>query len=277
MTFFCHRIVKRQQEDCNMAILEVKNLQKKFGDLTVLKGVDFSLEKGQTLAVIGASGGGKTTLLRCLNFLEIPTKGQIFVNGKIIFDADDERTLTEKEIRQNRLNFGLVFQNFNLFPQYTAFQNIALAPKLLAKEKPEFAGKKKAIYDEIDKKSLEILNRVGLSDKKDFYPHQLSGGQQQRVAIARALVLSPSVLFFDEPTSALDPELTGEVLKVIKQLAEEEMTMVIVTHEMQFAREVADHVLFMDEGIIAEQGSPEEIFTNPKNARTKAFLGRYES
>lgn len=260
-----------------MAILEVKNLQKKFGDLTVLKGVDFSLEKGQTLAVIGASGGGKTTLLRCLNFLEIPTKGQIFVNGKIIFDADDERTLTEKEIRQNRLNFGLVFQNFNLFPQYTAFQNIALAPKLLAKEKPEFAGKKKAIYDEIDKKSLEILNRVGLSDKKDFYPHQLSGGQQQRVAIARALVLSPSVLFFDEPTSALDPELTGEVLKVIKQLAEEEMTMVIVTHEMQFAREVADHVLFMDEGIIAEQGSPEEIFTNPKNARTKAFLGRYES
>lgn len=260
-----------------MAILEVKNLQKRFGETTVLKGVDFALEKGQTLAVIGASGGGKTTLLRCLNFLEIPTKGQIIVNGNVIFDADDERTLTEKEIRQNRLNFGLVFQNFNLFPQYTAFGNIALAPKLLAKERADFAGNKKVIYDEIEKKSLEILNRVGLSDKKDFYPHQLSGGQQQRVAIARALVLSPAVLFFDEPTSALDPELTGEVLKVIKQLAEEEMTMVIVTHEMQFAREVADYVLFMDEGVIAEQGTPEEIFAHPKNARTKAFLGRYEA
>ena len=259
-----------------MALLEVIDLHKYFGKTEVLKGINFSMEKGETLSVIGASGGGKTTLLRCLNFLEIPTKGKILVNGNCIFDANDERTLSEKEIRQNRLNFGLVFQNFNLFPQYTALDNVSLALKLQAKERPDYKEKRREILKEIDEKSHGILERVGLSDKKDLYPHQLSGGQQQRVAIARALVLQPAVLFFDEPTSALDPELTGEVLKVIKQLAEEEMTMVIVTHEMNFAKEVSDQVIFMDEGLVAEQGTPDEVFGNPKNARTKAFLGNYK-
>ena len=237
-----------------MAILEVKNLQKKFGDLTVLKGVDFSLEKGQTMAVIGASGGGKTTLLRCLNFLEIPTKGQILVNGNIIFDADDERTLSEKEIRQNRLNFGLVFQNFNLFPQYTAFQNIALAPKLLAKERPDFAGNKKAIFDEIDEKSLEILSRVGLSDKKDFYPHQLSGGQQQRVAIARALAFRPAIILADEPTGNLDSKTGQDVLSLLKISAEKYgQTIVMITHNDEIAQ-TADRIIRIEDGrIVAER------------------------
>ena len=240
-----------------MALLEVIDLHKYFGKTEVLKGINFSMEKGETLSVIGASGGGKTTLLRCLNFLEIPTKGKILVNGNCIFDANDERTLSEKEIRQNRLNFGLVFQNFNLFPQYTALDNVSLALKLQAKERPDYKEKRREILKEIDEKSHGILERVGLSDKKDLYPHQLSGGQQQRVAIARALVLQPAVLFF-------------------KQLAEEEMTMVIVTHEMNFAKEVSDQVIFMDEGLVAEQGTPDEVFGNPKNARTKAFLGNYK-
>ena len=258
-----------------MALLEVTDLHKSFGNTEVLKGINFSMEKGETLSVIGASGGGKTTLLRCMNFLEIPTKGVIRVAGDVIFDADDEKSLSDEEIRQNRLHFGLVFQNFNLFPQYTAFENTALAPKLQAKERKDFKENKKTILKEINEKCRDILNRVGLSDKMDLYPHQLSGGQQQRVAIARALALTPEILFFDEPTSALDPELTGEVLKVIQQLADEDMTMVIVTHEMNFAREVSDNIIFMDKGVIAEYGTPEEVFEHPKNERTRAFLGSY--
>ena len=258
-----------------MSLLEVIDLHKSFGKSEVLKGIDFSMEKGETLSVIGASGGGKTTLLRCMNFLEIPTKGVIKVDGKAIFDSNDPKSLTDEEIRQSRLHFGLVFQNFNLFPQYTAFQNTSLAPKLQAKERKDYKENRKAILNEIEERCRDILEQVGLSDKMDLYPHQLSGGQQQRVAIARALALKPEILFFDEPTSALDPELTGEVLKVIQQLADEHMTMVIVTHEMSFAREVSDTIIFMDKGIIAECGTPQEVFENPKNERTKAFLGSY--
>ena len=256
-----------------MALLEVKDLYKNFGNVEVLKGISFSLEKGQTLSLIGPSGGGKTTLLRCMNFLEIPTKGKITVNNKVIYNTEDEKRYTDEEIRQNRLHFGLVFQNFNLFPQYTALQNVTLALKLQAKTREDFKSNKKAINEEIMKKGRAILKRVGLEDKMDNYPHQLSGGQQQRVAIARALILAPEVLFFDEPTSALDPELTGEVLKVIRQLAEEKMTMVIVTHEMKFAKEVSEKIIFMSDGVIAEEGTPEEVFEHPKNDRTKAFLG----
>ena len=258
-----------------MALLEVTGLHKSFGKTEVLKGIDFSMEKGETLSVIGASGGGKTTLLRCMNFLEIPTKGVIRVDGKTIFDASDPKSLSDEEIRQNRLHFGLVFQNFNLFPQYTALENTALAPKLQGKERSDYKANRKAILEEIYEKCVAILTDVGLKDKMDLYPHQLSGGQQQRVAIARALALTPEILFFDEPTSALDPELTGEVLRVISQLAQEDMTMVIVTHEMGFAREVSDKVIFMDQGVIAESGTPEEVFEHPKNERTKAFLGNY--
>ncbi len=258
-----------------MALLEVKDLKKSFGELQVLRGVSFSMERGETLSVIGPSGGGKTTLLRCLNFLEIPTGGQIRIGGKTLFDAADERTLSESEIRRNRLHFGLVFQNFNLFPQYTALQNVALAPKLQAKSGDK-AGRR-AVNAQIDARCAELLRRVGLGDKLDFYPHQLSGGQQQRVAIARAMALTPEVLFFDEPTSALDPELTGEVLRVIRQLAEEKMTMVVVTHEMSFAEAVSDQVLFIDGGVIAEQGSPEQVFRHPRSERTKQFLRAYES
>ena len=258
-----------------MALLEVKDLKKSFGELQVLRGVSFSMEQGETLSVIGPSGGGKTTLLRCLNFLEIPTGGQIRIGGKTLFDAADERTLSESEIRRNRLHFGLVFQNFNLFPQYTALQNVALAPKLQAKSGDK-AGRR-AMNAQIDARCAELLRRVGLGDKLDFYPHQLSGGQQQRVAIARAMALTPEVLFFDEPTSALDPELTGEVLRVIRQLAEEKMTMVVVTHEMSFAEAVSDQVLFIDGGVIAEQGSPEQVFRHPQSERTKQFLRAYES
>ncbi len=256
-----------------MALLEVKDLYKNFGNVEVLKGISFSLEKGQTLSLIGPSGGGKTTLLRCMNFLEIPTKGKITVNNKVIYNTEDEKRYTDEEIRQNRLHFGLVFQNFNLFPQYTALQNVTLALKLQAKTREDFKSNKKAINEEIMQKGRAILKRVGLEEKMDNYPHQLSGGQQQRVAIARALILAPEVLFFDEPTSALDPELTGEVLKVIRQLAEEKMTMVIVTHEMKFAKEVSEKIIFMSDGVIAEEGTPEEVFEHPKNNRTKAFLG----
>ena len=217
-----------------MALLEVTNLHKNFDQLQVLKGIRFSLEKGQTLSVIGPSGGGKTTLLRCLNFLEMPTQGKIVINGQqgpqVLFDSDGGKELSPAQIRQNRLHFGLVFQNFNLFPQYTALQNVSLAPRLQAKARPEYRQDRRAAEQAILDKSVELLRRVGLGDKLDFYPHQLSGGQQQRVAIARALALTPDVLFFDEPTSALDPELTGEVLNVIRQLAQEDMTMVIVTH-----------------------------------------------
>ena len=250
-----------------MSILEVKNLKKNFGSLEVLKGIDFSLEKGEALAMIGASGSGKTTLLRCLNFLERPTHGQIIVNDKIIFDADDNKSLGDAQIRKNRLHFGMVFQSFNLFPQYTALRNCTLARELMAKERPDFKENKKQILAEIQAEGEALLESVGLKEKMDFYPH--------RVAIARALMLQPDILCFDEPTSALDPELTGEVLKVIRGLADRHTTMVIVTHEMKFARDVSDKVLFLDQGTIAEYGTPEQVFEHPKEERTRQFLERY--
>ena len=257
-----------------MSILEVKNLKKNFGSLEVLKGIDFSLEKGEALAMIGASGSGKTTLLRCLNFLERPTHGQIIVNNKVIFDADDNKSLGDAQIRKNRLHFGMVFQSFNLFPQYTALRNCTLARELMAKERPDFKENKKKIMDEITAEGEALLESVGLKEKMNYYPHQLSGGQQQRVAIARALMLQPDILCFDEPTSALDPELTGEVLKVIKDIAKEGITMIIVTHEMSFASDAANRVIFMAGGVVVEEGKPDEIFSNPKEERTKQFLER---
>ncbi len=256
-----------------MAILEVRNLKKNFGELEVLKGIDFSLEKGDVMAVIGSSGNGKTTLLRCINFLETPNEGEIIVNGETLFDASQKNSASESDIRKKRLHFGLVFQNFNLFPQYTVLGNVMLAKELLEKENPDYKKNKKQIKAEIEAEARELLAEVGLSDKLDFYPHQLSGGQQQRVAIARALALKPDILCFDEPTSALDPELTGEVLKVIKSLADSNMTMIVVTHEMSFARDVANKIIFMDEGKILEEGSPEEIFENPKHERVREFIG----
>lgn len=241
-----------------MPILEVKNIKKGFGDTDVLKGVSFSMERGQVLAIIGSSGSGKTTLLRCLNFLETPDEGEIWVNGKLLTGEN----LSDDQIRQNRLHFGLVFQNFNLFPQYTALENIMLAPNLLKKGTPA----------QIRENAMSLLGRVGLSHKADAYPYQLSGGQQQRVAIARALALQPEVLCFDEPTSALDPELTGEVLKVIRSLKGRDNTMVVVTHEMEFARSVADVVIYMADGVIEEFGTPEEVFGNPRSEKTRNFL-----
>ncbi len=258
-----------------MAILEVQQLGKNFGVLEVLQGIDFSLEQGESLAIIGSSGSGKTTLLRCLNFLERPDQGRIIVNDTVIFDARDPSTQRESEVRKKRLHFGLVFQNFNLFPQYTALENVVLAPRLLAKGQPDLMKGSGTLMKDIEKKGRALLDQVGLTDKLDAYPHMLSGGQQQRVAIARALALEPDILCFDEPTSALDPELTGEVLKVIRALASRDTTMVIVTHEMDFARSVADRVLFMDEGAIVEQGTPEEVFGNPRQERTRQFLARY--
>ncbi|MBE6882197.1 MAG: amino acid ABC transporter ATP-binding protein [Ruminococcaceae bacterium] len=256
-----------------MAILEVKNLKKNFGELEVLKGIDFSLEKGDVMAVIGSSGNGKTTLLRCINFLETPNEGEIIVNGETLFDASQKNGASEGDIRKKRLHFGLVFQNFNLFPQYTVLGNVMLAKELLEKEKTGYKQNRKQIKAEIEAEAKKLLAEVGLSDKLDYYPHQLSGGQQQRVAIARALALKPDILCFDEPTSALDPELTGEVLKVIKSLAESKMTMIVVTHEMTFARDVANKIIFMDEGKILEEGTPEEIFENPKHERVREFIG----
>ena len=258
-----------------MAILEVNNIEKKFHNTAVLKDISFSLEKGNALAIIGSSGSGKTTLLRCLNFLETPNGGTIMVNDEILFDAKDNEKLSDKELRAKRLHFGMVFQNFNLFPQYTALENVMLAEELIAKEDPEYKHKKKEVLDQIRNHAIELLTMMGLSERMDHYPHQLSGGQQQRVAIARALALKPDILCFDEPTSALDPELTGEVLKVIRSLAEQKTTMIIVTHEMAFARDVADQVIFMDDGYIVEQGKPEDVINNPKEERTKQFLTRY--
>lgn len=249
-----------------MAILEVRDMHKSFGANPILKGVDFSIEKGDVVSIIGASGNGKTTLLRCLNFLETPEKGQILLNGETIFDAADRKKLSSQDIRKNRLHFGLVFQNFNLFPQYTALQNVTLAMKLLAKDGL------KSFDDTPEQIATQLLARVGLGDKLDHYPCQLSGGQQQRVAIARALALNPEILFFDEPTSALDPLLTNEVLNTLKELAAQNMTMVIVTHEMKFAREVSTRVIYMDEGKILESGTPEELFEHPQNEKTRAFL-----
>lgn len=258
-----------------MSVLEVKNLEKSFGHIEVLKDISFSLDKGKCLTLIGSSGSGKTTLLRCLNFLETPDSGIISVNGEVLFDGTEKEDLPDHVIRSKRLHFGLVFQNFNLFPQYTALKNVTLAKELLAKERPDFKANRKSILAEIEAEGVELLRQVGLSDRMMNYPHQLSGGQQQRVAIARALALGPDILCFDEPTSALDPELTGEVLNVIKGLADSDTTMVVVTHEMQFAHDVADQIVFMDGGVIVEQGSPDDIFNNPKEERTKRFLEHY--
>ncbi len=247
-----------------MALLEVKNIYKSFGKTEVLKGVDFSLEKGEVLSIIGSSGSGKTTLLRCLNFLEFADQGTISINGKQIFDGSAVKKLTDNEIRENRLHFGLVFQSFNLFPQYSVLKNVTLAPTLLKKGTPE----------EIEKKAKDLIERVGLTEKLNNYPCELSGGQQQRVAIARALALEPDILCFDEPTSALDPELTGEVLRVIRDLKSGDSTMIVVTHEMEFAESVSDKVIFMADGVIVEYGTPDEVIRNPKNERFKNFLSK---
>jgi polar amino acid transport system ATP-binding protein len=261
-----------------MAILEAENISKSFGKAEVLKDVTFSLEQGHALAIIGSSGSGKTTLLRCLNFLERPDGGVIRVKGEVLFDANDPSTQSEAQIRRKRLHFGLVFQAFNLFPQYTALQNITLASELLAKEqnkKEPGRDNKRIDLKEIKEKALVLLDQMGLADKAGLHPYQLSGGQQQRVAIARALALEPDILCFDEPTSALDPELTGEVLRVIRSLAEKKTTMTIVTHEMAFARDVADEVIFLDDGVIVERGKAVDVIENPQQERTRQFLSRF--
>lgn len=257
-----------------MSVLDVKDVHKSFGKADVLKGITFSIDEGDVLSIIGSSGSGKTTILRCINQLETPDSGYIAVDGEVFFDGKAKK-MSAEEKRKKQCMVGLVFQNFNLFPQYTALGNVTLAAKLQAKERPDYKQNAKAINAEIDEKAKELLKKVGLENKMDNYPCQLSGGQQQRVSIARALILNPKVLFFDEPTSALDPELTGEILKVIKSLAEEKMTMVIVTHEMSFAKAVSTKVIFMDDGVIAEQGTPEDVFDNPKSQRTKEFISKF--
>ena len=246
-----------------------------YGERKIIRDVSFTIPEGTTTAIVGPSGSGKTTLLRCLNFLEQPDRGRITVGGEVLFDADDPATQRESEVRKKRLHFGLVFQSFNLFPQYTALENVTLAGQLLARERPDFKGEKKRIFAEIEEKGRTLLAQMGLADRAGHYPHQLSGGQQQRVAIARALALSPDILCFDEPTSALDPELTGEVLRVIRALAEQKTTMIIVTHEMAFARDVADQVVFMDGGVIVEQGDARQVIEHPREERTRQFLARY--
>ncbi len=258
-----------------MAVLEVEHICKSFGHTEVLKDISFSLEKSQVLSIIGSSGSGKTTLLRCLNFLETPDSGVIKVNGNTLFDGGNANTKQDNAIRENRLHFGMVFQSFNLFPQYTALGNVMLARELQAKKRPDYKENKKQIRQEIRQEAEALLEQMGLQDRMNNYPHQLSGGQCQRVAIARALALKPDILCFDEPTSALDPELTGEVLKVIRGLADQKMTMIIVTHEMAFARDVSNHVIFMDNGYILEQGESRQLFENPKEERTRQFLTRF--
>ena len=258
-----------------MAILQVESIQKQFGKIPVLRDISFDLERGQALAIIGSSGSGKTTLLRCLNFLETPDQGKIIVNGETLFDAADPATQRESEVRKKRLHFGLVFQSFNLFPQYTALKNVTLARELLEREQPGFKARKKEILGALEEEGRALLAKMGLADREGHYPHQLSGGQQQRVAIARALALKPDILCFDEPTSALDPELTGEVLKVIRELAEQKTTMIIVTHEMAFARDVADEAIFMDQGVIVERGPARQLMDRPREERTRQFLSRH--
>ncbi len=259
-----------------MSLLTVSNIKKSFGKTEVLKGIDFSLEKGKVLSIIGSSGSGKTTLLRCLNFLETPDTGTISIDGNVIFDAELNKRLKEKDIRKNRLHFGLVFQSFNLFPQYNVLDNIMLAPRMRLNEQKLSSEAKKKQLAEIEENARELLTKVGLTEKALSYPCQLSGGQQQRVAIARALALSPDILCFDEPTSALDPELTGEVLKVIKDLKSTDCTMIVVTHEMEFAKNVSDQIIFMANGVIEESGTPQEVFDNPKSPLTQAFLRKSE-
>lgn len=264
-----------------MSLLNVENIRKSYGKTEVLKDISFSLKKGEVLAIIGSSGSGKTTLLRCLNFLETPGNGKISVNDKVLFDSNDSSAKSDSEIRKRRLHFGLVFQSFNLFPQYTVIENIMLAPKLAAKEQIKQTGEYmsaksyKEALEIIKSNAKSLLERVGLSEKSESYPCNLSGGQQQRVAIARALALNPDVLCFDEPTSALDPELTGEVLNVIRSLKTSDSTMIVVTHEIEFARDVADKIIFMADGVIAEEGTPEQVINNPQNPRTQAFLSRF--
>lgn len=260
-----------------MSLLEVQHIEKHFGSTRVLEDIGFTLEKGEVLAIIGSSGSGKTTLLRCLNFLETPNHGRILLNGAPLFDAEDPTTLDKRQIRKKRLHFGLVFQNFNLFPQYTALKNVMLAKELLAKERPDYKVNHKAIHEGIEQEAKALLCRMGLGDRMMNYPQQLSGGQQQRVSIARALALEPDILCFDEPTSALDPELTGEVLKVIRELKDSGSTMIVVTHEMEFARHVSDKVIFMADGVIEECGTPEQVFDHPKSEKTKAFLNKTET
>ena len=245
-----------------MALLEVKGIKKNFGKTKVLKGIDFELQKGEVLSIIGSSGSGKTTLLRCVNFLEFADEGTISINGNVIYDGVKDKKIKDKELKAKRMHFGLVFQDFNLFPQYSVLKNLTLAPSLLG------LGTK----DELEQQAREIIARVGLSEKIDFYPCQLSGGQKQRVAIARALMLNPDILCFDEPTSALDPELTGEVLNVIKNLKDEGSTMIVVTHEMEFAKNVSDKIMFMADGVVEEIGTPQQIYENPQSEKTKAFL-----
>ncbi len=260
-----------------MAFLEVKGLVKKFDRADVLRGVDFTLEKGNVLSIIGSSGSGKTTLLRCLNFLETPDEGSITVDGQCVFDASQKES-GAAALREKRLHFGLVFQSFNLFPQYTVFENLTLAPRLRAAEdakKKKDPAAKKRIFESIDVQAKELLAKVGLSQKRDAYPCELSGGQQQRASIARALMLSPDILCFDEPTSALDPELTGEVLNVIRELRDNSRTMIIVTHEMEFARKVSDKIMFMSEGVCAAYGTPDELFSDNANERLAAFIGAF--
>ena len=277
-----------------MPILQVSNLEKNFGSTRVLENISFNLEEGQSLSIIGRSGSGKTTLLRCLNFLEHPDGGKILVRGETVFDALEQKTYNETDLRRKRLHFGLVFQNFNLFPQYTALRNVTLALELLEKEREHLssqsvAKRKKFLFSAtsseknrtkqgvIQEMGMTLLTQMGLADRAGYYPHQLSGGQQQRVAIARSLALRPDILCFDEPTSALDPELTGEVLRVIRELAQQNTTMIIVTHEMDFAMDVADHVIFMDSGVIVEQGTAKDIIKQPHEERTRQFLSRYSS
>lgn len=258
-----------------MSILEVKDLKKSFGKTEVLKGVSFELNEGEVLSIIGSSGSGKTTILRCINQLELADSGYIKVDDVVFFDGNQHKE-NAAEKRKRQLLVGLVFQEFHLFPQYNVLDNVTLAAKLLAKERADYKENKKEIFADIESKAKEILAKVGLSEKLGNYPCELSGGQKQRVSIARALMLEPKILFFDEPTSALDPELTGEILKVIKSLAEDKVTMVIVTHEMSFAKAVSSKVIFMDNGVIEESGTPEEVFDNPKSERTKAFISKFD-
>ena len=258
-----------------MPILQLRHLRKFFGDTEVLKDISLTMEKGQTLTMIGSSGSGKTTLLRCLNFLETPDSGQLIVGDEDLLDGITGARLDERELRRRRLHFGLVFQSFNLFPQYTALQNVMLARQLTAREQPGYAERRKEIEADIEAQAHDLLKKMGLADRENNYPHQLSGGQSQRVAIARALAMEPDILCFDEPTSALDPELTGEVLRVIRNLSERDMTMIIVTHEMQFAHDVSDVVVFMDDGYIVEQGPPSQVIGDPREERTKHFLASY--
>lgn len=290
-----------------MSFLTVSDLKKCFGSTEVLKGISFQLEKGEVLAIIGSSGSGKTTLLRCLNFLETADSGSISVDGEYLFNVDEQvvqnskkrkskRAESSNELRKKRLRFGLVFQSFNLFPHYNVLTNVTLASRLLAKEtlkkryaqiksentdKTKIAELRKQANDEIlnsiEQNARELLKRVGLADRATAYPCELSGGQCQRVAIARALALSPDILCFDEPTSALDPELTGEVLRVIRSLKSDDRTMIIVTHEMEFAKNVADKIIFMADGVIEEEGSPEQVFDNPQSPKTQAFLSKDNS